>query len=53
MSEQDNNTNTQPQVEQTEAEQAQRKLAAAESAVFANPPQSNPFAGEIRLGTNT
>lgn len=53
MSEQENNTNTQPEPELTEEQIARRKLADAESALFANPPQSNPFEGEIRIGTNT
>lgn len=41
-----------PQPE-TEFERAQRKLATAEAAVFAAPVKSDPFEGEIKLGTNT
>lgn len=53
MSEQENNTNTQPEPELTETEIAQRKLADAESALFVAPPKTNPFEGQIRIGTNT
>lgn len=53
MSEQTNNTNAQPEPELTQEQIAQRKLADAESALFVAPPQSNPFAGEIRIGNNT
>ena len=51
MSDQENNNQT--ETPETDEQRAQRKLAEIESALFVSPPQSNPFAGEITVGTST
>lgn len=52
MSETDSNR-VQPEPELTEFQRAQRILADAERALFANPPAADPFEGQIRIGTST